>query len=105
MRSETTTPTGGIGMAIALIVDMPGVTQQQYEAAGKALGNPQEHGALVHIAGPTQEGWRVVEVWPSQEAVQSFFGNPTVQRAFHEAGIPPVQPTVFPVHVLLSAEH
>ena len=91
-------------MAIALIVELPGVTQQQYEAAGKAVGDPREHGALVHIAGPTQGGWRVVEVWPSQEAVQSFFGNPTVQNAFQDAGIPPVQPTVFPVHALITAE-
>lgn len=92
-------------MAIALILEFPGVTQQQYETAGSALGDPRQHGALVHIAGPTQAGWRVVEVWPSQEVVNGFFGNPTVQHAFQDAGIPPVQPTVFPVHVLITAEH
>jgi len=72
-------------MTLALIMEFPGVTQEQYEAAGKAVGDPRANGALVHIAGPTEGGWRVVEVWPSQEAVQSFFGNLTVQNAFQNA--------------------
>lgn len=90
-------------MAIALIMEFPGITQQQYETAGAALGDPRTHGALVHIAGPMEGGWRVVEVWPSQEVVQGFFGAETTQQAFQKAGIPPVQPTIFPVHVLVTA--
>ena len=89
-------------MPIAFITELPGVTQQQYETAHEALGDPREHGALVHIAGPMEGGWRVIEVWPSQEVAQAFFGAETTHQAFHKAGIPPAQPTVFPVHVLVT---
>jgi hypothetical protein len=98
----TTIFTGGSTMAIAMILELPGVTQQQYETAGAELGDPRKQGALVHIAGPTEGGWRVVEVWPSQEVAQAFFGAETTHQAFQKAGIPPVQPTVFPVHVLVT---
>lgn len=89
-------------MSIAVILEFPDVTQEQYETAGSVLGDPRTHGALVHIAGPMEGGWRVVEVWPSQEAVQGFFGSEIAQRAFQTAEIPPVQPTIFPVHVLIT---
>ena len=89
-------------MAIAMILELPGVTQQQYEAAGAVLGDPRKQGVLVHIAGPMEGGWRVVAVWPSQEVAQAFFGAQTTHQAFQMAGIPPVQPTVFPVHVLVT---
>jgi quinol monooxygenase YgiN len=90
-------------MALALILEFPHVTQTQYEMALEALGgDPRAHGAQVHVAGPMEGGWRVVEVWPSQEAVEGFFGSETAQRAFQKAWIPPVQPTVFPVHRLVT---
>jgi quinol monooxygenase YgiN len=89
-------------MAIALVFDVPGVTQEQYEQALRELGNPLEQGALLHIAGPTETGWYVVEVWPSQEAANVFFGSQKVQQIFQNAGIPPVQPVVIPVHKLYA---
>lgn len=56
-------------MAVAVTVDIPGGTQQRYEQViatvfpdGKLPG-----GWLVHLAGPTENGWRVVNVVPSQE--------------------------------------
>jgi quinol monooxygenase YgiN len=90
-------------MTIAIIVDIPTMTQEQYELAHREIGNPLEQGALVHIAGPIETGWRVVEVWPSQEAADRFFGSHRVQQAFQNAGIPPVQPIVFPVYALYAS--
>jgi hypothetical protein len=90
-------------MPLAFIVDTPGMTQEQYEAAHQQLGNPLENGALVHIAGPIEGGWRVVEIWPSQEAANSFFGSERVHQVFQDAGIPPVQPAVFPVYALYAS--
>lgn len=90
-------------MPITFILDAPGMTQEQYERAHRELGNPLEQGALVHIAGPMEGGWRVVEVWPSQEAADSFFGSQRVQQAFQHAGIPPIQPIVFPVYALYAS--
>ncbi len=85
-------------MPIAFILDTPGMTQEQYEIAHRQLGNPFEPGALVHIAGPMERGWCIVEVWPSQEAADHFFGSRRVQQAFQTAGIPPVQPIISVLH-------
>jgi quinol monooxygenase YgiN len=30
-------------------------------------------GWIFHAAGPTEDGWRVVEVWESQEAADAYF--------------------------------
>jgi hypothetical protein len=41
-------------------------------------------GAPYHVAGPTEDGWGVVDVWESQEALQRFFDhklNAALQRA------------------------
>ncbi len=90
-------------MPITFILDAPGMTQEQYELAHRELDNPLEQGALVHIAGPMEGGWRVVEVWPSQEAAERFFGSQRVQQAFRNAEIPPIQPIVFPVYALYAS--
>jgi quinol monooxygenase YgiN len=47
-------------------------------------------------------GWRVIEVWESPEAVQTFFRSETARQAFEAAKIPPVQPTLLPVHTLAA---
>ena len=66
-------------MAICMIFDMPGVTQQQYDAILDALGArlgaspPPEAGHLMHIAGPADGGWRVIEVWDSHDDASRFW--------------------------------
>jgi hypothetical protein len=90
-------------MAIALVLDLPGVTSEQYETARGILGSGRPAGNLVHTAGPTEDGWRVVEVWESPTAVEAFFASDVARRAFQAAGIAPAQPAVFPVHTLAAA--
>jgi quinol monooxygenase YgiN len=69
------------------------------------LGTALQPGSLVHIAGPTAGGWRVVEVWESPEAMGAFFQSPAARSAFQAAGIAPAAPEVFPVISLTSAAH
>ena len=91
-------------MAIGFMFDMPGITQQQYDAIMRELRLDQPNaewpqGIICHVAGPIEGGWRVVDVWQSQEAAETFFRGrlaPAAQRA----GIAPPQPSVFPVHNL-----
>lgn len=90
-------------MAIALVLDLPGVTSEQYETARGLLAGGQPDGNLVHVAGPTDGGWRVVEIWESPAAAEAFFASEATRRAFQMAGIPPAQPAVFPVHALAAA--
>ncbi len=91
-------------MRVTVIADNPGVSQVQYEQVSQELGDPKKWGILVHIAGPVEGGWRVIEVWESEEALQRFFGNETVQRAFQKAGIPPIHPVISPVFRMVDVE-
>ena len=90
----------GAMMAVGVIFELPGVTQEQYDTASEQVdsGSPME-GCLVHVAGPMEGGWRVVKVWESQEAANGFFRE-RLQLVMEGVGIPTVEPKVFPVHVL-----
>lgn len=89
-------------MAIAMVFEGAGVTQAQYEQARDevAPGNMPPAGMLYHVAGPTDNGWRVVEVWESQEAADRFFQE-KLERALQNAKIE-VQPQVFQVHNVMK---
>ena len=61
-------------MAVALVMDFPGGTRDDYESviAKMELGGRMAPGGLFHAAGPTDDGWRVVDVWESMEQFQRF---------------------------------
>jgi quinol monooxygenase YgiN len=84
-------------MAVCLIFDGPGVTQAQYDQVRNevAPGDRAPAGSLYHVAGPTENGWCVVEVWESQEALNRFVEG-KLRQALQKAGIS-AQPRVFQV--------
>ena len=89
-------------MAVAQIVENPGGTKEQYEQVIQAIGltgSQLAPGQLVHFAGPVEGGWRVVNVWESQEVADKFW-NEKVKPARQKAGLPDTAPTSFPVHRL-----
>jgi hypothetical protein len=47
-------------MAVGLIMNFPGVTQEQYDTVIKQLnlGGRMPPGGISHAAGPTEEGWK-----------------------------------------------
>jgi hypothetical protein len=89
-------------MAVALIFRGDGVTQAQYEQVHQTVmpDNKLPPGMLTHAAGPVAGGWRVIEIWESQEALDRFFRE-KLGAALQEAKIQ-VQPEVFPVQNLLQ---
>ncbi len=92
-------------MALAFIMEFPGVTQMQYDQAidRLQLGGKPYQGQLFHVAGPIPGGWSVVDVWESQEAFDRFL-QAKLGQALQEAGIAPPQPKVVPVHNMLARE-
>ena len=54
--------------------EYPGVTREQYERAFAALelNRDMPEGAVVHIAGEMPGGWRIIEVWETQEDFDRF---------------------------------
>ena len=92
-------------MAVALVIEFPGVTQGQYDKVMKTLGldrtdDPPES-ALLHLAGPTEKGWEVIDVWESREDFDRFLRE-KLGRAIEEAGIAPPTAKEFPVYKILG---
>jgi hypothetical protein len=85
------------------MLDLPGVTEAQYATAREVLGAALPPGNLIHVAGPTTEGWRVVEVWRSSKLMDSYFHSPATQTAFQAAGIRSVRPLIFTDSVIAAA--
>jgi hypothetical protein len=67
---------------ILAIHHTPSLTPERYEAVVRKLTNGRErldsladgglHGLLVHVAGQGTDGFWIVDVWESQEAIDRF---------------------------------
>ena len=96
-------------MSVVLIHQGPTFTREKYEeivrilAGGKPLTSPSDwpvDGLLVHVAGESPDGFRVVDVWESQEAFEKF--GETLMPILAELGIDPGQPDSMPVHNVIQ---
>jgi hypothetical protein len=85
-------------MALAFLQVFPGVRQEQYDQAVVSLqrGGITGEGRIFHVAGPTEEGWWVVDVWESQEAFDKFIQK--LGPVLQEVGMGPPQLKVWLVH-------
>ena len=62
-------------MAVLMIGEVPGMKEDVYAGMIGAL-TPVMRGSkgfISHAAGPTDTGWRVIEVWESAEDGDAFF--------------------------------
>ena len=86
-------------MAIAMMVDNPEGSQEGYDAVRQKLGLEKPAGGIFHVAGPSPNGgWRVIEVWESEEDAKRFVKE-RLLPAFEAVGTPPPPPPQFwPVH-------
>jgi hypothetical protein len=77
----------GDQMAIVVVNKIRGGDQGFYDdVSGRTLPEGQlPDGCQLHIAGPTDEGWRVITVWDSDGQFQQF-RNETLIPAIQEAG-------------------
>ncbi len=92
-------------MAVCVLFECPGVTQAQYDEAlkkltggraGKALADWSAPGLLLHVAGPTPSGWRVVDVWESEADLGKFADR--LMPILKSLGFPEITPQVIPAH-------
>ena len=90
-------------MAIGFVFDNPGQTQEQYDAAVERLNLAESlpEGWIFHAAGPTEDGWRVVEVWESQEAADAYFQG-RLGQVLQNVGVSPGQPDTFAVYNVIA---
>lgn len=87
-------------MAVAMMVENPEGSQELYEQIRAQLGLEKPAGGIIHIAGPSPNGgWRVVEVWESEEEANRFLQDrffPAL-RLLGFSGPPPKR-EFWPVH-------
>ena len=88
-------------MAVAIIMDFPGGTLDQYDQVigkmGLEPGGDTPDGALFHWVTQTPDGLRVVDVWETQEAFDRF-AEEQIGPFSQEVGLQPPQSTVHDVH-------
>jgi hypothetical protein len=58
-------------MPYALVHDIP-ASWHDYEHAAAAAIDPAPAGLILHLAGPTEEGLRIIEIWASEAEWERF---------------------------------
>jgi hypothetical protein len=92
-------------MPVAMLIDNPNVTQELYDRVREQLGlEGAPAGGIFHAAGPSPEGgWRVVELWDSEDDAQRFFTE-RLGPAFQAVGISGrPDPQFWPIYTYMAA--
>jgi hypothetical protein len=96
-------------VAVVLVHQGPGLTQESYEEVVRRLTGKSRlestadwpvEGLLVHAAGEAEGGFRVIDVWESAEAVQRF--GETLIPILREVGVE-AEPEMYPAHTFVSS--
>jgi hypothetical protein len=64
--------------------EMPGVTVDMVARVEAEVGGAPISGLVAHVSGPTENGWRVIDVWETEDDYHSFQRerlNPALQIA------------------------
>ena len=97
-------------MAVLLVHQGPTLTRESYEEVVRRLtgGKPQleslsdwpVRGIISHSAGDAPSGFRVVDVWESEEAAQAF--GQQLGPILQEAGVTD-EPEMYPAHTFVNS--
>ena len=97
-------------MPVVIVHQGPTLTQDRYEQAVARLSGGKSRmesradwpvdGLIFHAAGQSESGFRVVDVWESEEAVQRLADMLT--PIMDEVGITDV-PEIYPAHTFVSS--
>lgn len=92
-----------------VLISPPGFTREQYEESVRKLTGGKGplssvadwpvKGLLAHIAGEGPNGFRVVDVWESREALDSFGAR--LMPIFAEIGVKG-EPEIYETHTFVS---
>ena len=86
-------------MAVAMMVDNPEGSQKIYDAVREKAGLDRPAGGIFHVAGPSPNGgWRVIEVWESEEDAKRFVKERLLPALEAVSAPPPPPPEFWPVH-------
>ena len=92
-------------MAVGIRIKLPGVTQEQFDAAHDHI-NPDRSapkGMLFHASGPIDGGWGAIDFWESRADFDAFLET-KIQPGIAESGLQlqgPPDIKEFPVHEMI----
>jgi hypothetical protein len=66
-----------------VLQEMPDVTEAEYRLVEENLGPDRPAGLVAHVSGPSAGGWRIINVWRSEEDFKRFQS----ERLFRAAGL------------------
>lgn len=77
--------------------EIAGMTKETYDQAISQIETKlrSRSGFIAHLAGPIAGGYRVVEFWESEEALNSWMREEIMPLAAR-VGIPPFEPRILP---------
>lgn len=97
-------------MPIIAVFQSPSLTRERYEetvrrlTGGKSrMSSPADwpvQGLLAHVAGKGENGFRVVDVWESEDAFRRF--GDQLMPILKDVGVEG-QPDIYPAHTFVSA--
>jgi hypothetical protein len=91
-------------MAVAMLIDNPKGSQEIYERLRERIGLDKPAGGIFHAAGPSPNGgWRVIEIWESEEDAKRFLAERLGPAAEAVGTPPPPPPELWPVHNYMTA--
>ena len=92
-------------MAVAILLEFEGGDNAAYDRVidkmGLSDGTPPP-GAIFHVAGEVEGGFRVVDVWESADVFNKF-AEEQIGPLTAEEGFPPPKVSVWEVHNTMSA--
>jgi hypothetical protein len=76
-------------VSVAVFIEWPGFTAEHYDLLREQVGWEREvaQGSIVHMACSGSEGFRVVDVWESEEAFERFVEERLMPGAKRGSGL------------------
>lgn len=88
-------------MSYAFVEDFAASWERYARFAAALEGHPPP-GLILHLAGPTDEGFRIISVWESEEAWQHFATSRLEAEPDGITQIPPVFRALRPAHIVFG---
>jgi hypothetical protein len=86
-----------------MLIDNPNGSKEIYEQLRERIGLDKPAGGIFHIAGPSPNGgWRVIEIWESEEDAKRFLAESLGPAAEAVGTPPPPPPELWPVHKYMT---
>lgn len=80
---------------------------EQYEHFAAGLVEPAPPGLILHVAGPTDEGFRIIDIWDDEEAWEHFRASrlaPAIAALGGPSRPAPTFRDLHPVHIVVGGE-